>query len=70
MSFEEDTQPIVEQTSENVLQVRVYHKRWYILAVFSVLGVLQVRKYFTTKLFENHPKRPKFTIFYFRIEMK
>ena len=42
MTFEVDTQPIVEQSSENGLQVRVYHKRWYILAVFSILGILQV----------------------------
>ena len=41
MSFEEDTQPIVEP-NENEVQVRVYHKRWYILAVFSILGILQV----------------------------
>ena len=42
MTFEVDTQPIVEQSIENGLQVRVYHKRWYILAVFSILGILQV----------------------------
>ena len=25
------------------LEVRIYAKRWYILAVFSILGILQVR---------------------------
>ena len=29
-------------------EIRVYAKRWYILAVFSILGVLQVRYNFTT----------------------
>ncbi len=47
---EEDRQPIVDQDqdqqeSENRdVEVKVYKKRWYILIVFSILGILQVRK--------------------------
>ena len=37
--------PIVvkdDRTQTPVVQTRVYAKRWYILAVFSVLGIMQV----------------------------
>ena len=36
---------ITKQDNEDVVvQTRVYAKRWYILAIFSVLGILQVRQ--------------------------
>lgn len=42
-----DTARIIEDSEE--VETRVYAKRWYILAVFSILGVLQVKNFFQSK---------------------
>jgi len=39
--IEEDTVPIIINSQNSTVQTRVYLRRWYILAVFSILGVLQ-----------------------------
>ena len=44
--IEEDTVPIIINSSNSTVQTRVYLRRWYILAVFSILGVLQVCKFY------------------------
>ena len=47
--IEEDTVPIIINSQNSTVQTRVYLRRWYILAVFSILGVLQVCKFYLEK---------------------
>ena len=35
----------VEENNAGNQEIKIYTKRWYILAVFSILGILQVRTY-------------------------